>query len=599
DLLHKTNQFNLTTRRHSAEELRQILADPHCVALTVRVTDRFGDNGIVGAAIVRVQGDAATLDSFLLSCRVIGRRVETALLVRVTEWARRQGASYLIGEFLPTTKNAPAAGFFVAHGFAQVGGGAEGSRWLLDLDFVPYQWPECMALSSQDPTASSEESVDDDRLLRTISEVLRVDTATLSDDASPQTIPSWDSLNHLNLVLALESEFDISLPPEDALALQSVGKIREILNRSGEVSSTDSVVFVDCQPHHIPAVKAFISKSYGPRYVLGANDAYFTWQYQGIPTGSRSDFSLRLALVQGNVAACLGYIPVDVDIAGQRYDGCWLANWMVDPDYRHLGIGPLLAREISRQFSVTLALGANDDARDILSRMGWTDFQSLARYVCVLDHEGAKSLTPTGQLDWPQFPADGGSSTGRDHARVARVDRFSNEVEEFTDRFRAQDRSAAGTRRSTRYLNWRYADHPQFSYRLFVASCRSDVTGMAVYRVEQARDLPLRVGRIVEIIADEQSQAPLLTAMLADARQQGAVAADFFCSSQRVAALFERHGFLPGQDARTQQIPMLYQPIDRRRTEIRFLADLRAVGEHAAELDWYVTKADGDQDRPN
>lgn len=149
DLLQKTNQFNLTTRRHTAGQLRIILDDPRCGVFSLRVADRFGDNGIVGVAIVRQKDKSAVIDSFLLSCRVIGRTVETALLSVLADWARDRGLNVMEGEFLPTPKNAPAADFFARHGFSQVGDAPLETRWRLDLAKVPFQWPACIQRQGQ------------------------------------------------------------------------------------------------------------------------------------------------------------------------------------------------------------------------------------------------------------------------------------------------------------------------------------------------------------------------------------------------------------------------------------------------------------------
>jgi acyl carrier protein len=73
----------------------------------------------------------------------------------------------------------------------------------------------------------------DDRLCQMIAGVLGVPASELSDTSSPDTIAAWDSLNHLNLVMALESEFGVSLSPEDALEMRTVGLMREILRRNG------------------------------------------------------------------------------------------------------------------------------------------------------------------------------------------------------------------------------------------------------------------------------------------------------------------------------------------------------------------------------
>lgn len=120
-LLAKTNQFNLTSRRHPAAVVEEFAANGQAVA--VRVRDRFGDAGVVGLALARNQGDSCIIDSLLLSCRVIGRGIETALLAYVGEHAQRTGARRLVGEFIATKKNAPCANFYTDHGFATRSGG--------------------------------------------------------------------------------------------------------------------------------------------------------------------------------------------------------------------------------------------------------------------------------------------------------------------------------------------------------------------------------------------------------------------------------------------------------------------------------------------
>jgi FkbH-like protein len=118
-LLAKTNQFNLTTRRRSAAEVEEFASAAGGQAVVVRVRDRFGDAGVVGLALARHLGDSCFIDSLLLSCRVIGRGIETALLAHLGEHAIRNGAKVLVGEFIATKKNAPCADFYVEHGFTR------------------------------------------------------------------------------------------------------------------------------------------------------------------------------------------------------------------------------------------------------------------------------------------------------------------------------------------------------------------------------------------------------------------------------------------------------------------------------------------------
>jgi len=128
-LTQKTNQFNLTTRRYTEQQISEIAGDPARRVYVVRVKDRLGDNGIVGVALTRDQDGRCEIENFLLSCRVIGRTVETAILAHIAQEARSRGNSGLSGWFLPSAKNAPAKDFYKAHGFSIAGGQPEGTLW--------------------------------------------------------------------------------------------------------------------------------------------------------------------------------------------------------------------------------------------------------------------------------------------------------------------------------------------------------------------------------------------------------------------------------------------------------------------------------------
>ena len=128
-LTQKTNQFNLTTRRYTEQQISEIAGDPARRVYVVRVKDRLGDNGIVGVALTRDQDGRCEIENFLLSCRVIGRTVETAILAHIAQEARSRGNSGLSGWFLPSAKNAPAKDFYKGHGFSVAGERPEGTLW--------------------------------------------------------------------------------------------------------------------------------------------------------------------------------------------------------------------------------------------------------------------------------------------------------------------------------------------------------------------------------------------------------------------------------------------------------------------------------------
>jgi len=120
-LINKTNQFNLTTRRYSEDDMLAIMADTHSFGLQLRLTDVFGDNGVIAIVIGRPAlkdhpGDMI-LDTWLMSCRVLGRQVEQATMNLVAAEAIRLGAKRLIGQYRPTKKNGMVREHFARLGF--------------------------------------------------------------------------------------------------------------------------------------------------------------------------------------------------------------------------------------------------------------------------------------------------------------------------------------------------------------------------------------------------------------------------------------------------------------------------------------------------
>ena len=119
-LCQRTNQFNLTTRRYSRDELAAFIASPNSSLLLLRLSDRFGDYGVVGFCLAIHSGSVANFDTFLMSCRALGRGVETAFLALCAEKIAEKGASFLTGSYLPTKKNGQVANFYQRHGFTTV-----------------------------------------------------------------------------------------------------------------------------------------------------------------------------------------------------------------------------------------------------------------------------------------------------------------------------------------------------------------------------------------------------------------------------------------------------------------------------------------------
>lgn len=145
-MTNRTNQFNMHTIRCSEDDIRSFMADADHRVYTLALADRFGDNGVVGLAVVHCGRVEWRLQLLLMSCRILGRTVEHAFIAWIAAQALAAGAVRLTAEFVPTTKNQPFAGFFPERGLRPVGteGGVELFAW--DLAAADLAIPDWLAL---------------------------------------------------------------------------------------------------------------------------------------------------------------------------------------------------------------------------------------------------------------------------------------------------------------------------------------------------------------------------------------------------------------------------------------------------------------------
>jgi FkbH-like protein len=127
-LINKTNQFSVTTRRTTASEAMAWIQDPACYTQFMRLQDRFGDSGVTGAMVAVREGETLRIVNWLMSCRVLGRRIENLMLASLMRHARRAGAAAVIGEYLPTAKNGQTADLFDRFGFERIEEREDGGR---------------------------------------------------------------------------------------------------------------------------------------------------------------------------------------------------------------------------------------------------------------------------------------------------------------------------------------------------------------------------------------------------------------------------------------------------------------------------------------
>lgn len=120
--INKTNQFNLTTRRYTEAQVGQIAEDPDCWVRAFRLSDRMGSYGLIAVLICRPASQPATweIDTWLVSCRVLGREMDKFMLDRLLEAVSDRGISNIVGAYLPTAKNGLVKDLYQRFGFDRV-----------------------------------------------------------------------------------------------------------------------------------------------------------------------------------------------------------------------------------------------------------------------------------------------------------------------------------------------------------------------------------------------------------------------------------------------------------------------------------------------
>ena len=132
-LMNKTNQFNLTTRRYTDAEVSACMSDGNTLTLYASLADRFGDNGIVSALIGRVQDGILTIEEWVMSCRVFKRDLELAVFDALIAYCRTHNITSIEGDYLPTAKNAYVRTLYPTLGFSQTAESEEGTHYRFDI----------------------------------------------------------------------------------------------------------------------------------------------------------------------------------------------------------------------------------------------------------------------------------------------------------------------------------------------------------------------------------------------------------------------------------------------------------------------------------
>ena len=226
-LINKTNQFNLTTRRYSEADVLSVMANNRAFGLQLRLIDRFGDNGIISIIIGKMNGgDDLLIDTWLMSCRVLGRQVEPTTLNLVAAQAQGLGARRLIGEYRPTKKNGMVREHYSRLGFtpldtAEDGSSTSGPR--------PGDIHAGRDLHRRARGAMMSEAEIYAFLTDTFHDVFMRDDIVLKPELSAKDVEGWDSFKQIEILLATEERFGIKFSTREVDSLQNVGDLARLV----------------------------------------------------------------------------------------------------------------------------------------------------------------------------------------------------------------------------------------------------------------------------------------------------------------------------------------------------------------------------------
>jgi FkbH-like protein len=133
-LIQRSDQFNLTTRRITEAECELLMEDSRWIPLYATLSDRLGDHGLISVVILEKRDEGLAVHTWLMSCRVLARGVEQFLMNTVVEEARRHGFEQVFGEYVPTAKNEMVKEFFGQFGFGRTEDRDGHTRWALQVD---------------------------------------------------------------------------------------------------------------------------------------------------------------------------------------------------------------------------------------------------------------------------------------------------------------------------------------------------------------------------------------------------------------------------------------------------------------------------------
>jgi GNAT superfamily N-acetyltransferase len=342
---------------------------------------------------------------------------------------------------------------------------------------------------------------------------------------------------------------------------------------------------------HRENYKKFIIESYGRNDHILLSEKFLKWQFFDNPFNNTGNYTIKLFVKENFILGQIGYIPIKLSLStGEVVNACYPVNLIVRPEFRSLGIGVILLKNLINEHRFLINPGASAEGEKLCIGLNMKSLGFLRRYVCIISPDKIKSFYSGNPEDLNKIEkiviSDKSSSINNDFLNLPNDDIF---------RIFGVKYFPFHVVRNLDFLKWRYLTHPFFKYHFLYDN---EKKCMMIYREEIELLTNTKIWRIVELITTIENCKEMLKKLITDAVSNNVAFIDFICSSDIYEPAFTEAGFLNDSSKIVQKIAYLFQPLDFRKIGIRLI--ISPLGGPSFNINnWYVTKGDSDQDRPN
>lgn len=334
----------------------------------------------------------------------------------------------------------------------------------------------------------------------------------------------------------------------------------------------------------------FVKKQFHDKYILSNKD-FLYWQYKN---NKKNKLSIDIIKYNEKILGYLGIIQNKFSYFGNQIQSKCFANLMIDKSIRKIGLGASLIKNSEKNSDILYLIGYNSNVAKVYKQLDWNINFDLNRFIYIINNINTSELSlikiEKSNIDY---------NANNKNFKIEKINSFDNYFNLFWEKIK--NKYSLTVYRDKNYLKWRFENHPILKYDIFKAIYKNEIVSYIILRIEKFEKY--KVARIIDFISYDDFEKNILYEIIKYYKKEKIDFIDFFFTGNFHMKSLKKIGFENAQIYPYNSIPMLFNPIDRKRKTINFsfkLINKKLYNENIYNINnWYITKADGDQDRPN